>query len=275
MMEFVKVLRRWVLRAVAVVGLLLLSTDCLARENCCKSCDDQLTVRIAANHADINKTMPVYEFEDDAAGEFLTDFLTSITELPYKGSVILIKNTDDTDVVKFVDRIKYDVELYDMVLPENCVFLRQTGWTEDYVKQCEGIVILPNRYYGLIFSDSKEWLDKLHLKKADKTMTVYYGESNKKKGVEYLDDMLICYDIWAVLDILPNGKVDPLMIYNNTMSVQNDAKMSGRFDWIEDFYKRHNLPAGCGYYSQPVLDPGYRETPPTVTPPAEIKAVKL
>lgn len=255
-------------------GLLLMSADCHARENYSKSGDGQLTVRIAANHADINKTMPVYEFEDDAAGEFLTDFLTSITELPYKDSVILIRNTDDADVVKFVDRIKYNVELYDMILPENCVFLRQTGWKEDYIKQCEGIVILSNRYYGLIFSDSKEWLDKLHLKKADKTITIYYGESNKKKGVEYLD-MLICYDIWAVLDVLPNGKVDPLMIYNNTMSVQNDARMSGRFDWIEDFYKRHNLPAGCGYYNQPTLNPEYRKALPTIDPPTDIIEIKL
>lgn len=237
--------------------------------------DEGLVIRIPEDSADIKRVLPIYEFKNDVEGRFLYDYLVSMTELPYRDPVIVIKNTNDLDVVKFVDFIAREAEYKGMNLPENEIFLRLSSWQwQDNFKRCKGVVILPKNHYGLIYSDSKEWLDKLHLMKSNECVTAYYGQSCKEKGVAYID-CTTSYDIWAVLTVLNNGKVDPLMMYNLAMSLQSDASLITKFAWIEDFYKKHNLPEGCGYYNQPILDPRLRKRDETPVMPAPTEILDM
>lgn len=206
---------------------------------------DKLIEIIPSNDEDIIKKMPVYEFSEDAVGSFMDLFLGSITEFHYNDPIIIITDTDET-------KAYYDIEL-----PEDCVFLKLTDWDADIINQSKGVVLLPNDKYGLIFSDNKGWLSLLNLLETEKIFTVKYGKSYITPGLPILNYVTTSYDIWAVLKVWENKKVEPLMIYNILRPIQRFTDMNEEFDWIEDFYKKHNYQAGCGYYNQPDVEIKY------------------
>jgi len=147
------------------------------------------------------------------------------------------------------------------------IYIRDAGWFE-FKEKCKGVILNSPSTLGIIYDDSEEWISKLHLRRTDKIMTLMIGKSFTENTRYNYMTMLTSIDLWTVLDILPNGKVDPLLFYNMIYDIRGSERLARKFDWIEAFYTRYNLPTGCGYYDQPkdLEDIGKKRPVPTYPP---------
>ena len=209
--------------------------------------DNEIIRIIPSENDDIIRHLPIYRFCDNEVGLFMNSFLSSIADFPIRHDpIILITNTNNAS--------DYYKRYYNIKLPEDCVLLHLTDWDPSILKGARGAIPLPNNRFGIILSESTEWLEQLNIKETNNILSIYYGKSYLDKDDNVIImRMTTSYDIWAVLKILDDNKVDPLMIYNIKDPIQNFADLNSKFDWIEEFYKKHGLPAGCGYYEQEAL----------------------
>lgn len=159
--------------------------------------------------------------------------------------LIIITNTNDVDN-------EYTI------LPSDCLYLKLYEWDINKLTESKGAILLANNTIGLIFSDANKWLDSIQLVKTNNIFRICIGQSYIPKDMICLDKMSSSYDLWAVLKILPSGKVDPIMIYNIVTPIQEFHKLNDKFNWIEEYYKEIGWPSGCGYYKQRSLDPYIR-----------------
>ena len=200
---------------------------------------------IPSSNDDIIKQLPIYQFCDNEVGLFINSFMSTIADFRFDDPIILISSTDN---VPDNSAAAY----YNIELPEECVLLQLRSWDPGILKEAKGAIPLPNNKYGILLSDSSEWLEELNVKGTDQILSIYYGKSYlaKDDDVVFIEHMATSYYIWAVLEILDDNKVNPLIIYNVDLPIQNCPDLNSKFDWIEQFYREHGLPAGCGYYEQ-------------------------
>lgn len=213
--------------------------------------DNNESIIIPANKDNLIKRLPVYEFNDSVVGLFMQRFVTTMSEM-HLTSMTKLSSLDDIVSIRSTDDVRYNYKK----LPLHCILVDYVSWSEDIIKKSVGIIRLPNHKYGIIYSDSEEWCRLLNLSRTDNTIEIYYGKSyipNLEKDEFFMNEWTTSYYYWAVLKIIDNKKVDPLMIYNINLPIQTDEEMNAKFNWIEDFYKKHDLPAGCGYYDQKII----------------------
>ena len=205
--------------------------------------DNEIIKIIPSNNDDIVRHLPVYRFCDNEVGLFINSFLSSLADFPFYDPVILISNTNNAPDYFALELTK---------LPKDCVLLQMKTWDQRILKQARGAIFLPNNKTGIILSDSKEWLEQLNIEETNNILSIYYGKSYRSKNNNgiYLEYMIDSRFIWAVLKILDDNKVNPLMIYNSCFPIQNYEDLNSKFDWIEQFYREHGLTPGCEYYDQ-------------------------
>lgn len=209
--------------------------------------DNEIIEIIPSSNDDIICHLPIYRFCDNEVGLFINSFMSTIADFPFHDPIILISSTDNASALAYQALVYYNIKL-----PEDCVSLQLTSWDPGILKEAKGAIPLPNNKYGILLSDSSEWLKELNIKGTDHILSIYYGNSYlpKDDDVIFIEHMVTSYDIWAVLEILDDNKVNPLMIYNLDLPIQKFPDLNSKFDWIEQFYREHGLPAGCGYYDQ-------------------------
>lgn len=213
---------------------------------------------------DCEKEMPIYEFEENTQGDFLREFVDSLATMDSLSSIIKIQSISQ---FKNLNTVPLD----------NWIILNTSFWNEDAIEECKGVIINSNHRLSLIFDDDPSWIDKLNLKKTPNSLTIKIGKSylKEKPILWFLDDI----EIWAVLEIQSNNKIDPIMIYNRIEPIQDIEKYIKKFDWIELFYKTHNLPEGCGFYRQPSFEQLLRsrehESRQQVVPPSTLLEINF
>lgn len=207
--------------------------------------DNEIIEIIPSSNDDIIKQLPIYQFCDNEVGFFINSFMSTIANFRFHDPIILISSTDNVPD-------NSGAAYYNIELPEDCILLQLRSWDPGILKEAKGAIPLPNNKYGILLSDSSEWLEELNIKGTDQILSIYYGNSYlaKDDNVVFIEHMTTSYDIWAVLEILDDNKVNPLMIYNIDLPIQKCPDLNSKFDWIEQFYREHGLPAGCGYYDQ-------------------------
>lgn len=197
------------------------------------------------------KNLPIYEFKDDTEGSFFRQFTDSLAAFCHRYDVMKILHTENLRY-EYVDH-----------LPDSMILITKSVWWKDTLEKCKGVVITSDNKLLLLFDNDSQWINKLHLQRTRDIMTIMMGKSYSK-GLPILH-FTSSIQVWAVLDVLPDHKVEPLMIYNLNTPIQGLKGATARFDWIDDFYRAHNLPVGCGFQRQKTEpDPIYYPCPDDV-----------
>ncbi len=222
-----------------------------------------ITLEYPTYWEDVTKELPLYVFKRDSTTMFIQQFADTLLG---DNQILLIKSSDNA---------KYEKNS----LPKGNIFVQGISSlymdkrSNEYMNECKGVVIL-SQYegkIGLLFSDCSSFIDKLHLTKTNNKVLLCSGESYQPKNwirLNYSD-----YDAWAVLKVLPDGKVDPLMLYYGYYPVQLYEPYYRRYSWMADFYKGTDWHPG--YLDQEILDPDYirakEQQKPKVFPPDRIE----
>lgn len=255
-------MRRYIYFAVFILQCVCFAMPSYGQE---KITENIVKMEIPNEEDDIKKGLPLYEFKNDSTAAFIKKFADTIIG---DDNLVLIEKTDFA---------KNDYMPKGLKMPEDCIFIKAVGAyylknsNKKYMNECKGAIILSTYQVGLIFSDSEDWINELHLNKTEKTLILCSGKSYRPENWTFMlyDD----YDPWAVLKVLPDGKVDPLMIYYMYYPVQQSERHWNRYNWMAGFYKDEDWHPG--YYDQPNLDPDYirakEQQKPKVFPPDGIE----
>lgn len=205
-----------------------------------------LIAEFTTDYRNFNQVLPIYKFDDDLEGQFISDFCDSLLKIGSWSSCIFIQKSDSAS------------NSYLRQMPQDAIYLNVREIMENILSQSKGLILLDNNRFGLIGSNDKIFLENLHLTEtSDSILLKTVKPQDNNKYIIFLYDT----DIWAVLKKPSEGKVEPLMIYKSSNPIQQglNPEFTRPFDWVEEFYLKHNLPAGAAFESQTKLDPDYED----------------
>lgn len=195
-----------------------------------------------------SKAIPIYVYKHDVVGRFLERYIDTIMEKSREDySMYAVRNYWKSRLPKNKTISNIDEEYR-----FNYIFISPGIINSSVIDNCKGVILGIKDKIGILYDNDEEWINNLHLIRTNynaKIELVSDPDIDERSGMLFFNS-IDENPLASILKIKPNGKIDPQMIYYHSQPIQKYPKIALSFDWIEEFYKEHNLPSGCTYYQQ-------------------------